>query len=659
VVLLSVLVWAISSTLSHAQQESDFDYKENANGSLTITGYVGSPRSSMTIPATINGKRVETIGEYFLDGCDWLQQVALANGIKNVDRGAFEDCDMLKSISFPSSLRRIGPWAFTGCESLSNITLPPNLDTLGDTAFAFCEKLTSVSITPSNAYFKSINGVLFNKSASKLLLYPGAKAGTCNIPSNVTAIGELAFGGCLNLSAIEVAASNPNYKSIGGVLFNKQGTRLIQYPAGKPESSYAIPNGVKSLDYESFARNMKLSKVVIPDTVTNIGEYAFYACRKLSQISLPIGLKVIPEGMFDECYSLKQINIPGSITSIGDEAFDECYSLETLHLPKSLSSIGQASFGECRNLTSISIDKANPFYAVKDGVLFNKNFTELIQYPAGKPSPSYKVPDGIVRIKGEAFDGTQKLVGAVIPASVSEIGAEAFSECIKLQMMVFLGDAPQMSEWFVFDQVTKSMKVFYPEGAQGFPFPDWYGFDSFATPVTPIVGHAGDSFERNLSIFAGNGANLRPVTQLPNGFTLYASTWQLSGKLTGTPSASFIVFKKQSNSTDIGDISIPVVTDVKIHKPIVILPPNPPKISSHPNSLSVKAGSRARFSVTASGTNLSYQWRKNGRAIKGATGASFNIPRAKATDAGNYTVTVTNTSGSVLSKAAKLTILLK
>lgn len=646
--MLSV-VWAISSTSSHAQQASDFDYKLNTNGTLTITGYLGSQRSSMTIPAAINGRKVETIGEYFLEENSWLEKVTIGDGIKNIDEGAFEDCYMLNSVIFPSSLRRIGSWAFVGCESLANVTLPPNLETIGDVTFAFCEKLTSVSIAQSNAYFKSINGVLFNKSASKLLLHPGAKAGTFKIPNTVTSIGESAFGGCINLSAIDVEASNPNYKSIGGVLFNKQGTRLIQYPAGKLESSYTIPNGVKSLDYESFARNLKLSKVVIPNTVTEISEYTFYACRKLSHVSLPIGLKVISEGIFDECYSLKQINIPESITSIGDEAFDECYSLETLHLPKSLVNIGQASFGECRNLTSISIDKANPNYAVKEGVLFNKNFTELIQYPAGKLNPTYKVPEGIVRIKDEAFDGTQKLIGVVIPASVAEIGAEAFSECIKLQMMVFLGNAPQMSEWFVFDDVPKSMKVFYPEGAQGFPFPDWYGFDSFATPIAPIVGYAGDKYERNLSLVAGNGTNLEPATQLPNGFVFNTATKKLTGKLAGAPSASLVRMRKISGASATGEIPVPVV----------ILPPNPPIISSHPKNLDAKAGSGARFSVTASGTKLTYQWRKNGSVIKGANSAFINIPNVKTGDAGNYTVIVTNSAGTVTSKAAKLTVTLK
>jgi hypothetical protein len=627
-VLLLVIV-ATSSAFSHAQQASDFDYKVNTNGTLTITGYVGSPRSSISVPATINGKKVETLGEYFLDDNTWLKKITIGEGIKNI-AGGFEECYMLNSVIFPSSLRSIGSWAFVGCESLEYVTLPKNLETIGDTAFAFCEKLKSISIAPSNAYFKSIDGVLFNKSASKLLLHPGAKAGTYKIPNTVTTIGELAFGGCINLSAIDVEPSNRNYKSIGGVLFNKQGTRLIQYPAGKLGSSYTIPNGVKYLEYESLARNLKLSKVVIPNTVTDVGEYTFYACRNLSQVSLPIGLKVIPEGIFDECYSLKQINIPESITSIGDEAFDECYSLETLHLPKSLRSIGHASFGECRNLTSISIDEANPNYAVKEGVLFNKNFTELIQYPAGKLNPTYKVPDGIVRIKDEAFDGTQKLVGAVIPASVAEIGAEAFSECIKLQMMVFLGDAPQMSEWFVFDDVPKSMKIFYLDGASGFSLPDWYGFTSHATPIPPITGFTSSSFTRDLSSFITSEITLKVAGLLPKGLAFNASTGILSGNLTGTPSASFVKIQKTNGSNVLGEIVIPYV----------ILPSVEPKITSSLSAVTLKQGTlMTRYTVSTNFGAKSFSAKNLPTGLK--LDATTGVVSGKPTKKGTFTVTFT------------------
>jgi hypothetical protein len=82
----------------------------------------------------------------------------------------------------------------------------------------------------------------------------------------------------------------------------------------------------------------------------------------------------------------------------------------------------------------------------------------------------------------------------------------------------------------------------------------------------------------------------------------------------------------------------------------------PPSITSQPASVSVTAGASASFSVSAAGTSPSYQWYKDGNAISGATGASHTISNAQASDAGNYTVTVFNTAGSVSSNAATLTV---
>lgn len=82
-----------------------------------------------------------------------------------------------------------------------------------------------------------------------------------------------------------------------------------------------------------------------------------------------------------------------------------------------------------------------------------------------------------------------------------------------------------------------------------------------------------------------------------------------------------------------------------------------PTISSQPASLTVTVGSTASFSVTATGSGtLSYQWRKGGSAISGATSASYAIASVSASDAGSYDVVVSNSAGSVSSSAAVLTV---
>ncbi len=228
---------------------------------------------------------------------------------------------------------RIGGTAFNYCSFLTSVTIPDSVTRIGDCAFQGCASLTSVTI-----------------------------------PGSVTYIGEgtfwsCAFYDCASLTDIFVSDGSATYTDIDGVLFNKDKTTLIQYPAGKSPANYTIP-----------------------DSVTRIRTDAFY-----------------------NCLSLTGITIPGSVTRIGSGAFSNRPALTGITIPDSVTSIGRCVFDNCTSLTDIFVSDGNSNYVDIDGVLFSKDQTTLIQYPAGKSPANYTIPDSVTEIEGNAFYACESL----------------------------------------------------------------------------------------------------------------------------------------------------------------------------------------------------------------------------------------------------------
>ena len=254
------------------------------------------------------------------------------------------------------------------------------------------------------------------------MCYPAGKNDkNYEIPDSVTSIGDSAFYFCKSLTSITIPNS---VTSIGDYAF---------YYC-ESLTNVTIPDSVTSIGSSAFSSCTSLTSVTIPDSVTSIGSCAFDCCRSLTSVTIPDSVTSIGDRAFYYCTSLISVTIPDSVTSIGDSAFYFCKSLTSVTIPNSVTSIGDSAFYICTSLTSIEVSDNNKNYSSLNGVLFNKNKTELITYPAGKgkTDSDYVIPNSVTSIGSSAFYNCTSLTSVTIPDSVISIGSSAFYSCTSL-----------------------------------------------------------------------------------------------------------------------------------------------------------------------------------------------------------------------------------
>ena len=238
IIMIVGLVGVMPAVSAGAETSRDFDYEVLEDGTVEITGYTGNA-TELTIPSEIEGKSVTSIGDY-----------------------AFNDCYSLERVAIPSSVEYVTEQAFDRCYSFKEI-----------------------NVSEDNQYYSSLDGVLYDKEKTELILCPCVKS-SVSIPDSVEYIGNYAFEDCSSLTSI-----------------------------------------------------------TIPDSVTSIGDGAFWSCYSLTSITMPDSVTSIGSFAFEDCSSLTSITIPDSVTSIGDYAFAWCESLTSITIPNSVTIIGEMAFG--------------------------------------------------------------------------------------------------------------------------------------------------------------------------------------------------------------------------------------------------------------------------------------------------------------------------
>ena len=507
----------------------------SGTGKMTDYSYSSSPFCNDTkIKVVTIDYGVTSIGKYAFRSCKNLTSVTMPNSLTSIGENSFDACIDLTSMIIPDSVKSIGEHAFYTCTSLKNVTIGNSLNMISNFVFVGCNSLENIMVDENNLNYSSIDGVLFNKKKTELILYPvGNSRNAYSIPNSVTSIGYYAFWGCTNLrnikipnnvesigdyafynctsltsvtipnsvtsigndafygcssltsvtipdsvtsigysalssctslTSIEVSYDNENYSSVDGVLFDKDKTKLIQYPAGSNRTIYSIPNSVISIGSDAFVGCTSLTSVTIPNSVTSIGGSAFSGCTNLTSITIPDSVTSIGSYAFEDCTSLTSVTIGNSVTSIGGSAFSGCTSLTSITIPDSVTSIGDYAFYECTSLKSVTIPNSvtsighNAFYGcyfTSENFVNNSN-VEIDGYSRPtivdtddkgfciksnmlvKMRPVYAIgevtiPNSITSIGWSAFYNCRNLTSVTIPNSIESIGDNAFNGCSKLK----------------------------------------------------------------------------------------------------------------------------------------------------------------------------------------------------------------------------------
>jgi hypothetical protein len=406
---------------------ADFTYTTNS-GAITITGYTG-PGGDVTIPGTINGLPVTAIDDTF--GGD----------------------ESLTGVSIPASVTFVGQFAFHGTP------------------------LSEIEVDISNSVYCSLNGVLFDKTGTKLIRFPEGKAGCYVMPEGVESVEDCAFQVCWRLTEVEFPST---LRNIGQVVF--------LHCSGL--TNVVIPASITNIARGAFGYCDRLTEVYFVGNAPTIGDWPFYSeyySKTIYRTAEATGWPTVPDpwggwptalwdpaanpddytyttnngaititgytgpggsvtipsiidglpvteiglNAFYSCGTLTNLTIPASVTVIGNTAFEGCSTLTNVVIGSGVTNIGYHVFFSCGNLASITVDGDNASFSSLDGILFNENQTELVLCPARRAG-GYAVPDGVLRIANGAFDHCASLTEVLISGSVTNIADGAFYACTGL-----------------------------------------------------------------------------------------------------------------------------------------------------------------------------------------------------------------------------------
>lgn len=265
-----------------------------------LVKYTGT-NSIVVLPSGL--KSIERAAFY---GNDAITEITVSEGVKLIDKGAFERCSNLKRVNLPKTLTRISDRAFESCVSLEAIVIPDSVVDLGKAAFHDCKQLKDVALS-----------------------------------KNLKICGEQVFWGCASLERIELCCD----------------ITYVPYMAFadcKLLKIVCLNDKISKIEGGAFEGCVSLSEINLPDNLRYLWYRAFADCVSLEKVRLPSKIKRLECATFFNCKSLKEVELSENLTKIEDSCFEECTSLSKIVMYDALKTIGECAFKDCVSLTAQS-----------------------------------------------------------------------------------------------------------------------------------------------------------------------------------------------------------------------------------------------------------------------------------------------------------------
>jgi len=479
-------VCAFAATTTEKTTADGLKYTVNS-GRVTITQYVGTAEE-VTVPKTIDGSPVTTIGDGAFSYRSALRKVNLPDSITSICMMAFFGCTALEKINIESlpALSHIGAYAFIGAAISGDLRLPESVTNIGPSAFS-CTNISSLHLGKNVGLPKRDSGKPWGRAFQNSGLVDSWIGTVVDVSSYYTDANfekSIALS-CPNLVRITVSPENQNYASVGGVLFSKDMTKLYCYPSGKTSKIYMMPPtvtdfynafgglhlnrlnvaGAGAIDIMDYIKvpiggsadkgwidigktgnwdtvilsprvknicstafyNSSVKSIFIPKSVTNIGEKAFWHCSSLVTVGFDRDsvYTSLPKQCFKDCENLKNIAF-GKVQYLSEAVFDACTALEIVDLTN-VQSLNSSAFDNCTSLSTV-------VYGDTDSA--DKATVSASAFQETASLETVMLGNSVQTVEAQAFADCKSLKTAYISDEVESIDSTAFSGCDNLTIVV-------------------------------------------------------------------------------------------------------------------------------------------------------------------------------------------------------------------------------